>query len=86
MEAQVGDRIVIAAEVAGGHERRGRVREVIPHPWGDSYRVAWDDGRESTIRPVGGTLHVLEPAARPKAGRTQHPARRRHPTTPATPA
>ena len=27
----------------------------------NSYRVAWDDGHESTFRPTAGTVHTLHP-------------------------
>ena len=27
--------------------------------YGTSYRVAWDDGHESTFRPTAGTVHTV---------------------------
>ena len=29
--------------------------------YGDSYRVAWDDGHETTFRPTAGTVHTVHP-------------------------
>ena len=36
--------------------------EIIEHEYGTSYRVAWDDGHESTFRPTAGTVHTVHPA------------------------
>jgi hypothetical protein len=40
--------------------RQGTVLEVIEHEYGVSYRVAWDDGHETTFRPTAGTVHRVE--------------------------
>ena len=64
MDPRKGDRIVVAAETVDAPERRGTVLKVIRSPWGASYEVRWDDGHETTIRPVAGTVRVLEVAAR----------------------
>jgi hypothetical protein len=36
------------------------VLEVIEADWGTRYRIRWDDGHESTIHPLAGTLHTRE--------------------------
>ncbi|HET9614888.1 MAG TPA: DUF1918 domain-containing protein [Candidatus Limnocylindrales bacterium] len=64
MTARQRDRIVIDSEKAGQPTRQGDVLEVIEASYGTRYRVAWDDGHESTIRPAGGTAHIVHPKAR----------------------
>jgi hypothetical protein len=63
MEAQVGDRIVIESEKVGLPDRQGEILEVIPASYGTRYRVRWDDGRESTIRPSAGSSRTIHPQA-----------------------
>jgi hypothetical protein len=58
--ATPGDRISVDSQKAGGSPRQGTVLEVIEHDYGTSYRVAWDDGHESTFRPTAGTVHRIE--------------------------
>jgi hypothetical protein len=58
VKANVGDRIVIDSDKAGTPARSGEVLEVIEHDYGTSYRVRWDDGHESTVRPTPGTVSV----------------------------
>ena len=58
MLASVGDSIVIESEKAGSPPRRGEVLEVLEEPFGTTYRVRWEDGHESTIHPMAGTLRV----------------------------
>jgi hypothetical protein len=58
--ARKGDRISVDSQKAGDPARQGTVIEVIKHDYGTSYRVAWDDGHESTIRPTAGTVHRIE--------------------------
>ena len=55
------DRIVIDSDKAGQPAREGEILEVIEAEYGTRYRVRWDDGHESTIRPAGGTAHVVHP-------------------------
>jgi hypothetical protein len=55
-----GDRISVDSQKAGESPRQGTVLEVIEHEYGTSYRVAWDDGHESTFRPTAGTVHTLD--------------------------
>jgi hypothetical protein len=56
MGAKVGDRIVIESEKVGTAERRGEILEVIEHETNTEYRVRWDDGRETGIRPHAGSV------------------------------
>lgn len=62
-----GQRIVVDSHTVGETPRQGEVLEVIEHDSGASFRVRWDDGHESTFRPIAGTLHTIDKkdAARP---------------------
>jgi hypothetical protein len=57
--AAKGDRISVDSQKAGQAPRQGKVLEVLRRDYGTSYRVRWDDGHESTIRPTAGTVHTL---------------------------
>ena len=57
--AKSRDRIVVDSDKAGQPAREGEILEIIEAEYGTRYRVAWDDGHESTIRPAGGTAHVV---------------------------
>jgi hypothetical protein len=59
MGTQVGDRIVVESEKVGLPDREGEILEVIPASYGTRYRVRWDDGRESTIRPSAGSSRTI---------------------------
>ena len=61
MAGNVGDRIVLESEKVGVAERRGEILEVIQHEIRPEYRVRWDDGRETSIRPHAGSVRI-EPA------------------------
>lgn len=63
MTGKVGDRIRV--DVTKGAAREGEILEVFASPWGDHYRVRWNDGHESDIRPAGGSA-LITPAARTK--------------------
>lgn len=63
MTGKVGDRIIVESEKVGIAERRGEILEVIPHDTRAEYRVRWDDGRETSIRPHAGSVRI-EPAAK----------------------
>jgi hypothetical protein len=63
MDAQTGDRIVVESEKVGLPDREGEILEVIEASYGTRYRVRWDDGHESTIRPSAGSSRTI-----PKAG------------------
>jgi hypothetical protein len=60
--ATVGDRIMVDSPKVDDPPRMGTVLEVIEHDYGTSFRVAWDDGHESTFRPTAGTVHTVSPA------------------------
>jgi hypothetical protein len=65
MVAKQRDRIVIDSDKAGQPAREGEILEVIEASYGTRYRVAWDDGHESTIRPAGGMARIVH--VKPKA-------------------
>lgn len=60
MIGKVGDRIVIESEKVGTKVRVGEILEVIEHPYGTEYRVRWEDGHESSIRPSAGSARIIE--------------------------
>jgi hypothetical protein len=59
MKAKAGDRIVIESEKVGQKVREGEILEVFETPYGDNYRVRWDDGHESEIRPSAGSALIV---------------------------
>jgi Domain of unknown function (DUF1918) len=61
MKARVGDVISVDSEKAGTPPREGNVLEVIEAEFGTRYRVRWEDGHESTIHPLAGSIHIREP-------------------------
>jgi len=63
MVGKAGDRIIIESEKVGQAVRKGEILEVIESPHGTNYRVRWDDGHESEIRPAAGSARI-EPAAK----------------------
>lgn len=66
MQANVGDRIVMESERVGKRDRTGEILEITESPLGTNYRVRWDDGHESEIRPKAGSAQVrprVPPAA-----------------------
>lgn len=73
MTARAHDRIVVESEKVGQPAREGEILEVIEASYGTRYRVAWDDGHESTIRPSAGSATVI-PAG--KAAQTAGPKRK----------
>jgi hypothetical protein len=58
MATKARDRIVVASDKVGIPERRGEILEVIAHQSGVEYRVRWEDGHESSIRPHGGSARI----------------------------
>jgi hypothetical protein len=66
--ATAGDRIMVDSQKVDEPPRTGTILEIIEHEYGTSYRVAWDDGHETTFRPTPGTLHTVHQPER-KAGR-----------------
>jgi len=63
MAGKVGDRIAVDGKKSAARE--GEILEVIPSSLGEHYRVRWDDGHETDIRPVGGSFRII-PAAKTK--------------------
>jgi hypothetical protein len=63
MDATRGDRIILEAERMGAHPREGEILEVIEHPTGPEYRVRWEDGKESSIRPAAGSARIVRTGA-----------------------
>jgi hypothetical protein len=77
MAAQIGDRIIVESQRVGRAAREGEILEIIEASYGTRYRVRWDDGQESTIRPAAGSARTTTPAERhqvealsPEAGLT----------------
>ena len=62
MTAKTYDRIIVESQKVGQPAREGEVLEIIEASYGTRYRVAWDDGHESTFRPSGGARII--PAAK----------------------
>ena len=65
MAGKVGDRISIVSGKVGIPAREGEILEVIPSASSAHYRVRWADGRETDIRPAGGSARII-PAVRTK--------------------
>lgn len=67
MSVKAGDVVVAEAERATQTARRGVIEEVVQEE-PPCFRVHWDDGHESIIRPAAGSLRV-EPKRKAKARR-----------------
>lgn len=59
MAGKVGDRIIINSRKVGISPREGEILEVTESPSGAHYRVRWADGRETDIRPAGGSARII---------------------------
>ncbi|HET9457838.1 MAG TPA: DUF1918 domain-containing protein [Candidatus Limnocylindrales bacterium] len=59
MTTKAHDRIIVESEKVGQRAREGDILEVIEASYGTRYRVAWDDGHESTIRPAAGSATIV---------------------------
>ena len=66
MATKARDHIVVASDKVGIPERRGEILEVIAHQTSTEYRVRWEDGHESSIRPHSGSARI-EPAGNTRA-------------------
>jgi uncharacterized protein DUF1918 len=64
MAGKQRDRIVIDSDKVGQPPREGEILQVIEASYGTRYRVAWDDGHESTIHPVGGSARIIHAASK----------------------
>jgi hypothetical protein len=62
MAAKVGDRIVVDSDKVGVPARKGEILLVTPHEIHDEFRVRWDDGHVTEIRPVGASYRILTKA------------------------
>ena len=58
MDAKPGDRIIIESERVGQPDRAGEILEVTDSPFGRNFRVRWDDGHVTEIRPKSGSARV----------------------------
>lgn len=67
MDARTGDRIVLESGKVGVPARQGEILKVIPHESHVEFRVRWDDGHTTEIRPSGASYRILAKAARGKA-------------------
>lgn len=57
--ARVGDRIVMDSDKVGVPARQGEILAVTPHPTHTEFRVRWDDGHVSEIRPTGASFRIV---------------------------
>jgi hypothetical protein len=64
MQAKVGDRIVLESEKVGQRDREGEILEVTESPLGPNFRVRWDDGHVTEIRPKAGSARIVATSAR----------------------
>lgn len=58
MDAHVGDRIIIESQRVGQPARVGEILEISESPFGRNFRVGWDDGRVTEIRPKAGCARI----------------------------
>jgi hypothetical protein len=64
MQAKVGDRIVLESEKVGQRDREGEILEVADSPLGPNFRVRWDDGHVTEIRPKAGSARIVSASHR----------------------
>ncbi|MEX1262741.1 MAG: DUF1918 domain-containing protein [Actinomycetota bacterium] len=64
MDAKPGDQIAVETETVGQPERQGEVLEIVEGTLGISYRVRWNDGHESLLRPAAGSARVVPKSSR----------------------
>jgi hypothetical protein len=67
MAGHVGDRISLESEKVGKPAREGEILEVLESVVGVHYRVRWNDGHESDIRPAAGSARIIPAPAKKKA-------------------
>jgi hypothetical protein len=60
MQAKPGDRIAVETEHVGEPEREGEVLEIIEGSTSFTYRVRWQDGRETLFTPMAGAMRIVE--------------------------
>jgi hypothetical protein len=59
MDAQIGDRIIVQSDKVGVPERQGEILQVIPHETHLEFRVRWDNGHVSEIRPFAASYRIV---------------------------
>ena len=59
MGAHVGDRIIVDSDKVGVPARQGEILKVIPHESHVEFRVRWDDGRMTEIRPIAASYRIV---------------------------
>ncbi|MDF2751524.1 MAG: hypothetical protein K0T00_2700 [Gaiellaceae bacterium] len=64
--AEVGDLILIAGHRVGEAERTAEILEILGEVPNERFRVRWDDGHESVLRP-GSDATVQRVTTRPAA-------------------
>lgn len=74
--AKRSDRIIVESQKVGQAARQGEILEIIEASYGRRYRVLWDDGHESTIRPAAGGARIM-PGGRARLGARERRRKRR---------
>ena len=59
MDARKGDRIVMDSDKVGVPTRQGEILKVTAHEPHPEFRVRWDDGHITEIRPSGASYRIL---------------------------
>ena len=59
MDARAGDRIVMDSDKVGVPARQGEILLVTPHDPHPEFRVRWDNGHVTEIRPHGASYRIL---------------------------
>ena len=67
MATSVGDHIVVESETVGQPTRDGEILEIIRGEVSVSYRVRWQDGRETIFTPSGGSARIVPVKPKSKA-------------------
>jgi Domain of unknown function (DUF1918) len=58
MVPKIGDWIIVESEKVDVPPRRGEILEIVEHEVHTEFRVRWEDGRESGIRPPVGSYRI----------------------------
>jgi hypothetical protein len=66
MVVKVGDRIVVESEKVGVPTREGEILAITAHDVHTEFRVRWDDGHVSEIRPNEGSYRISVAPAAPR--------------------
>lgn len=86
MKAQVGDRIILAAEHLDQPTRDGKILEVRGKDGGPPYLVEWSDGHTGLIFPGPGSVKRISSAGEEPAGTGAAPAPAHAPAPAAAPS